>query len=151
MSERPCRCILSGEGGEHYPSDHAVLAGRPEPAKAPESHRTAPLAPEQAFEVHPDGHGAQNGADEFSSGCCDCGLPSMHRDWNVACASSDDFGPSLATADDVIERRARYADTPGGHADAATRRAEALERLREQLTGTAPAAGLEADGAGEGW
>lgn len=34
------------------------------------------------------------------------------------------LGPDLATADDVIEGRARYADTPGGHADRRTREAE---------------------------
>lgn len=27
------------------------------------------------------------------------------------------FGPQLATIDDIIAGRARYADTPGGHAD----------------------------------
>ncbi len=30
------------------------------------------------------------------------------------------FGPALATADDVIAGHARYADTPGGHADRRT-------------------------------
>lgn len=34
------------------------------------------------------------------------------------------YGPTLATADDVIEGRAKYADTSGGHADRATRRRE---------------------------
>lgn len=34
------------------------------------------------------------------------------------------LGPDLATADDVIAGRARYADTPGGHADRKTLRDE---------------------------
>ncbi|MBM7518293.1 hypothetical protein [Nocardioides nitrophenolicus] len=36
---------------------------------------------------------------------------------SMAPASDPMFGPHLATADDVIAGRARYADTPGGHAD----------------------------------
>lgn len=49
------------------------------------------------------------------------------------------YGPELATADDVIEGRARYADTPGGHADRKIKRDDAvkdaaLEVLRKKLT-----------------
>lgn len=39
-----------------------------------------------------------------------------------------EYGPQLATADDVIARRARYADTPGGHADRRTKEQEQRER-----------------------
>ncbi|MDF9718098.1 hypothetical protein [Nocardioides sp. ChNu-99] len=41
----------------------------------------------------------------------------------AAAEERDQLGPQLATADDVVERRARYADTPGGHADRRTLRA----------------------------
>lgn len=84
----------------------------------------APGVPtDRSTEVPVDAHARADDATEVSS---DLDLRDDAPSAGTSTEEARSFGPHLATADDVIEGRARYADTPGWHAD--------LKILRDEST-----------------